>query len=536
MIKVTDLSFGFPQKDLYNNICFEIENGEHAVLIGSNGTGKSTLVDMIIDTEKYLYDGKIEKDEDMRVGYVSQYTSHEGDAVVYDVLSQPFVDLQKESDEICAQMETAEDMEAVYARYQAVMDEIDAIDGYNYDVNIRKQLAVAGLSGLVDSTVDKISGGEYKLISIIKNMLLKPQLLIMDEPDAFLDFENLVGLSKLINAYEGTILVITHNRLLLSQCFNKILHLENMELQEFPGNFAEYNLSMLENKVLMQEQAKKEAEWIEVQQKVVERLRADATRIASPTKGKQLKARVTYLERLQARKTKDPFVEEHSLELHFSKPTDTEKMVGADGPVISVKNYSLAYDKTLLTDVNFEIFAGEKVAIVGANGTGKSSILRDIYNDMIKESGAEGADNAESMAYFDQIYESADTLSGGEKNVKQLKEIAEKNAKILFLDEPTSHLDTYAQIALEDAINEYKGTVLMVSHDFYTVTNTADRILLIEDGSLREMSSRAFRKMIYKKYFDSDLFESERLRKEREVRINALLKTGKVEEAKKLLC
>lgn len=525
MIKVINVSFGFPQKDLYKNIYFEIEDGDHAVLIGSNGTGKSTLISTIMDHEKYLYDGKIQMPENLRIGYVSQYTSHEGNENVMDYLSAPFLELLSKADEAANAMAEAEDMDAAFETFQKLQDEIEAMDAYNYEVNIKKQLATANLEDLSDHTLDQISGGEYKLLSIIRNMLLKPHLLIMDEPDVFLDFENLVGLARLINGYEGTLLVVSHNRLLLGQCFNKILHLENCELQEFPGSFAEYNRSMLETKTLMAEQAKKDEEWIEIQEKVLERVRRTATMVSAPKLGAQVHARASYLERLQARKAKNPFIEDRSFQLHFPEVAESDEKEA----VISVKNYTLSYDKTLLSNVNFEICAGEKVALVGANGTGKSSMLRDLIRQV------EHTQEESKYACFSQIYEDTEQLSGGEKNIRELRKICETSAEILLLDEPSSHLDTYAQIALENAIREYKGTVLMVSHDFYTVVNCVDRILLIEDGTIKEMSSRAFRKRIYKRYFSSDLFEQEKQQKDLEVKINTLLKTKKIEEAKRLL-
>lgn len=534
MIKCTNVSFGFPQKDLYHDICFEIEQGDHAVLIGSNGTGKSTLVDMLVHTDDYLYDGKIVKEDNLKIGFVGQFVKHESEDIsAYDYLAKPFIEKQAQMDEVCAQMETAEDMDAAYAAYEQCMDEFNAMDGYNYEVNIKKQLAIANLSEIEQVSVNKISGGEFKLLSIIRNLMMAPQLLIMDEPDVFLDFRNIVGLSNLINKYTGTVLVITHSRLLISQCFNKVLHLENMELQEFPGTFAEYNLAMLETKIEMQEQATKDQAFIEAQQKLVERMRAEATRITNPAKGRQLKARVSYLERLQQRKANNPFIEKFDYDFTFGCVDEGDAVTDAATQkecVLSVKDYALSFDREILKDVSFDVYMGDKVAIVGENGTGKTSMLNDLYKQVCKTLGED------QVGFFSQIYhDDANKLSGGEQNIKQIMDIAARQTRILFLDEPTSHLDIHAQLALEKAVRAYPGAVVMVSHDFYTVANCVDRIIVLEDGTARETSSRSYRKSIYKKYFQSDIFEGERLRIEREMRINKLLKDGKYEDAKKVL-
>ena len=527
MIQVTDLSFGFPQKELYHHVCFTIEQGDHAVLIGSNGTGKSTLIDMLLRPDHYLYDGKIRRENVEEIGLVSQFVKNEkADVTAYDYLAEPFVALLAESDALCAEMAEAEDMEAVGERYQACLDRIDILDAYNYDSNIRQMLASAGLSEIAERSTAVISGGEYKLLSIIRSMMGRPQLLIMDEPDVFLDFENLVGLAKLINAYEGTILAVTHNRLLLNQCFDKVLHLENMELQEFPGTYAQYTRAMLETKIAMHEQSTKDAEWIEIQEALVEKIRDDATNVSDPRLGRQLRARVSYLERLQKWKTPNPFIEDICHELHFPE-LDAERTI----PAIEQTGYSLAFEKPLISDANFRIEGGEKVALVGANGAGKSSLLNDLYAKLEQDPAYQG-----EIAIFRQIYnDDSRTLSGGERNIAQLKEIMESNASILFLDEPTSHLDTVAQRELEDALEVYRGTVLMVSHDFFLIMNCADRVLMLENGTMREMSGRAYRKSIYKKYFGSDIFAAERKRKEDEHRINAFLKAGKTAEARKVL-
>ena len=251
MIRVEKLSYGFPAKDLYKDISFEIEMGQHAALIGSNGCGKSTLIDMIIDTEKYLYDGKIIKDESCRIGYASQFSVRDKaqECTVFEYLSERFLKNQADIAAVCEEMATAEDMEEVFARYQALLDLNEAMDGDNYESNIKKQLYIAGMTDLENTELSKISGGEYKLLQIMREMLLAPNLLVLDEPDVFLDFANLNGLCQLINSYKGTLLVVTHNRYLLNHCFDKILHLENCDLQEYLGSYTEYRCSILQEKL-----------------------------------------------------------------------------------------------------------------------------------------------------------------------------------------------------------------------------------------------------------------------------------------------
>lgn len=580
MIKVENLSYAFPEKDLYKKVSFTIEDGQHCVLIGTNGTGKTTLVDMLLNDEKYLYDGKITRDIVGRVGYVSQYEKEEKDkpVTVFDFLSEDFLRIQKETEAVCKEMETNfEDMEVLLEKYQELLDEFTSIDGDNYESNIKKQLKLAGLSHVENLSVSAISGGEYKLLQVVKQMLLMPSLLIMDEPDVFLDFDNLNGLRELINSYKGTIIAITHNRYLLNHCFNKILHLEDCDIQEFDGNFIEYNFSLLAKKVEMQEQVAKEQAEIERNQKIVEKLRADATRVTSASRGKALHARVSYLERLEARRIKAPFLNlkkaniqlpivEADADIAFPNENDE---IRVEKTVLQVSDYTVSYEDVLLENVRFELKEGDKVAIVGPNGTGKTTLLRDIYtNDKNFISIAEGTEvgflsqiHGEMLNESNTIYEEfeeigfethaevaeylrdycfdvdmlggkIEVLSGGEKNLLQLAKIAAGNAELLLLDEPTSHLDVYSQIALEKAIADYHGTVLMVSHDFYTIVNCVDYILFVEDKSVRKMRTRSFRKMIYEKHFDKDYLELEQQKKDLETRIEKLLAENDYETAK----
>ena len=234
MIQVENLSYEFPDKELYKDVSFSLEEGQHCAFIGSNGTGKTTLVDMLMHPDNYLYDGKIIRDASCRIGYVSQFSKDDKNQgiTVFEFLSEFFVKNQDETAKVCAEMADSEDVEALFEIYQKLLDEFQAMDGDAYESNIRKQLKTAGMSKLENTLLSQLSGGEYKLLQVMKEMLKKPNLLIMDEPDVFLDFENLNGLCKLINAYQGTLLAITHNRYLLNHCFNKVLHLENTDIQE----------------------------------------------------------------------------------------------------------------------------------------------------------------------------------------------------------------------------------------------------------------------------------------------------------------
>lgn len=568
MIQVENLSYSFPTKELYKKVSFTIEDGQHCAFIGSNGTGKTTLVDMIIDSENYLYDGKIIKSEECRIGYVNQFSKSEKDQqkTVFEYLSEKFVENQLETAKVCEEMAVAEDLEPVFARYQELMDLYTAMDGDNYESNIKKQLYLVGMSNHEHTEISALSGGEYKLLQVMKEMLQQPNLLIMDEPDVFLDFENLNGLMDLINSYKGTLLVITHNRYLLNHCFNKILHLENNDIQEFDGNYNDYHFALLQKKIELQEMAAEEQEEIARAEKMVERLRAEATRASIASLGRTVHAKQTYLDRLKARAIKEPFVD-----IRLPKITLPEIEVDEEPVVLQVSDYDVAFDETILENVSFELKAGEKVAIVGANGTGKTTLLRDIFkntNPAIKigedvEVGFLSQLHGEMLDESKTVYEEFEALgfekkadifhylkqycfeeetltqkigqlSGGEQNLLQLAKIAVSKANLLLLDEPTSHLDTYSQIALENAVAEYKGAVLMVSHDFYNIVNCADYVLFVEEKSMRPMRIRSFRKKIYENHFSKDYLELEQKKKELETRVAAALKVKDFKTAKKL--
>lgn len=568
MIKFEKLSYSFPQRDLYNNVSFTLEEGQHCAFIGASGSGKSTLIDIIIDPEKYLFDGKLEMEPNLKIGYVSQFTQRDkaNDITVFEYIAEEFIKLENEIATLCAEMGTTDDIETVLEKYQEVLDAFDAIDGDNYENNINKKLNIADFGNHRDRMISELSGGEFKLIQVIKEILNNPDLMIMDEPDVFLDFENLNALKNLINSHKKTILVITHNRYLLNHCFNKIIHLENTELQEFDGRYIDYNFSLLQTKIELQEMAMADEEEIARNEALIEVLREKATYNADASRGRALKARVKIQERLEANRIKHPFVDIKQPYINLETNNEIEETIA-----LKTSDFGISFDETLLENVNFEIKSTDKVAIVGTNGVGKTTLLRQIFknnNESIKideniklaylsqmQSEVVNESNTILQEFYDVGFETygeirrylgrygfdsdiltqkIDSLSGGEKNILQLAKVSASKANMLLMDEPTSHLDIYSQMALEKAIQNYKGAILMVSHDYHFIVNCADYVLLIEDKTVRKVSMRKFRKMIYANHFDKDYLQIEEKKKSLEMQIAYALKDTDFERARTL--
>ena len=571
MIKVSNLSYSVAQKDLYNNISFTIKDGQHCAFMGVSGSGKSTLIDLIIDPEKYFFDGEVEIEPKSIIGYVKQFyeVDKNSELTVFEYIAKDFIHLQSELTKIGEAMATSSDIESLLEKYQQTSDAFEALGGNDFENTINKKLNLSNLMNCKDLLISKISGGEFKLIQVIKVMLNLPNLIIMDEPDVFLDFDNLNSLKKLINSYKGTMLIVTHNRYLLNHCFDKIIHLENMELQEFDGTYIDYNFSLLQSKIETQELAHIDTEEIKRNELLIEKFRRAAGENAEASIGQHVNSRVKIQERLIARRIKPPFVDINQPNIVFPSnpvsPDDEETII------LKVSDLNLGFDDVLLENINFEIKSTDKAVIIGPNGTGKTTLLLEIsknnhpsisfkenskvaYLSQIKKETMNES-NTINEEFFDAGFKTYDeikscvikyglnknivnqkigSLSGGEKNILQLAKFSYSESDMLILDEPTSHLDTYSQIALEKAIENYSGAILMVSHDFYSIVNCMDYVLLIEDKKIRKVNMKKFKQMIYKKHFDKDYLEIEQKKKEVEIEIALALNENNFELAKTL--
>lgn len=568
MIQIENLSYGFPAKNLYEHISATLEAGQHCALIGSNGCGKSTLVEMIIDPEKFWFEGHIIKDDQCRIGYTNQFSVRQksADQTVFQFLSEKFVENQKQIETVCEEMASGENMEQLMEDYQQLLDLYQAMDGDNYLTNIQKQLSLANMTELSDVCLSKISGGEYKLLQLMREMLLAPNLLVLDEPDVFLDFGNLNRLCRLINGYKGTMLVVTHNRYLLNHCFDHIWHLENGELQEFEGDYTTYRCWLLAEKLSLKQQNLQEQEAIAHTSALVDILRKRATLMVNPVIGRSVNAKQSQLDRLLERQIKAPFIEIRQPEIVLPAVE-----VNAEQPVLTVTDYTVTLGEDRLVNVNFQLLAGEKVAIVGANGTGKTTLIHDLIEnkhpairfdedtetgflsqlysqeemetrtvyEMMLDYGFTSRDSAKAyLATYcldlEDIDQKVGNLSGGEQNLLQIALVGKGKGEFLLLDEPTSHLDIHGQTAFERALSEYKGTVLMVSHDFYLVTNCSDYVLLVEGETVRPMRTKKFKRMVYKQYFDQEYLEADKIKQDLEEQITKAFEKNDLGAVEKL--
>jgi len=339
-----------------------------------------------------------------------------------------------------------------------------------------------------------------------------------------------------------------------------------MELQEFDGSYIDYNFSLLQTKIELQELATSDNEELERNEMLIKKLRYLATEHTESSRGKSLNARVKIQERLEKRRIKAPFVDIKQPNISLVTDNEIEETIA-----LKVNDYSVAFDDMLLENVNFEIKSTDKVALVGLNGTGKTTLLQEIFknnhdsieinehvevaylsqlqgktlnesNTILEEFIGVGFKTYEEIKSYISNYgfeeeiinQKIGSLSGGEKNILQLAKVSASKANMLLLDEPTSHLDTYSQIALEKAIENYKGAILMISHDFYSIVNCMDFVLIIEDKTIRKMSMRKFRKMIYASYFDRDYLAIEQKKKLIETKIALALKDTDITLAKVL--
>lgn len=494
ILNVEHLSHGFGDRAIFEDVSFRLLKGEHIGLIGANGEGKSTFMNIV--TGKLMPDeGKVEWSKNVTVGYLDQHTVLKKGMTIEDVLKSAFdslFELENRMNEICDLLGSASEteMEAYMEELGTIQELLDAHDFYMIDTKVEEVARALGLLDIgLDKDVDDLSGGQRTKILMAKLLLSKPDILLLDEPTNYLDAEHIEWLKRYLNDYENAFILISHDIPFLNSVINLIYHMDNKQLNRYVGDYDKF-MEVYEMKKSQQEAA------YQRQQKEIADLKDFVARN---------KARVATRNMAMSRQKKLDNMD--IIEKVYEKPKPEFNFKEARTPgryIFETKDLVIGYDEPLSSPLNISMERGQKIALIGANGIGKTTLLKSILGLIKPISGHVELGDYLEIGYFEQ--EMADkndrtcieelwnefpsytqleirsalakcglmtqhieslvrVLSGGEQAKVRLCKLINKETNILLLDEPTNHLDVDAKDELKRALIEYKGSILMVCHE-----------------------------------------------------------------------
>jgi ATPase subunit of ABC transporter with duplicated ATPase domains len=494
ILTVKNLSHGFGDRAIFNDVSFRLLKGEHIGLIGANGEGKSTFMNII--TGKLEPDeGKIEWAKNVRVGYLDQHSVLEKGLTIRDVLKSAFkylFDLEAEMNQICDKMAeaTPEELEQLLEDMGTIQDMLTNNDFYIIDAKVEEIARGLGLEDIgLDRDVQDLSGGQRTKVLLAKLLLEKPDILLLDEPTNYLDEQHIEWLKRYLQEYENAFILISHDIPFLNSVINLIYHMENQELNRYVGDYDNF-LQVYEMKKQQLEAAYKR------QQQEIADLKDFVARN---------KARVSTRNMAMSRQKKLDKMEVIELAKEKPKPEFNFKESRASGKLIfETKNLVIGYDEPLSRSLDLRMERGQKIALVGANGIGKTTLLKSILGEIKPISGSVERGDYLHIGYFEQevktsndntcideiwnefpsfsqyevraalakcglttkhIESKIEVLSGGEKAKVRLCKLINKETNLLVLDEPTNHLDVDAKDELKRALKAYKGSILLICHE-----------------------------------------------------------------------
>ncbi|MFM2136784.1 MAG: hypothetical protein RL021_2184 [Bacteroidota bacterium] len=517
VLTLNSISFEFGGRYLYKDATWQINPGEKIGLVGRNGTGKSTLL-RIITGQYSIESGEINAIRGLSIGFLNQdLLSFSTDEPIREVALGAFEEalkIEKEIEEILHQLEGGDTSQELLERLHDKQERFEQLDGYRI-----RQRTDDLLEGLGFTTADlsrsykEFSGGWRMRVMLARIMLKEPDLLLLDEPTNHLDLPSIQWIEEYLQRYRGTVIVVSHDRWFLDRIVNKIAEIANEKITLYSGNFSDYIRLKTERLELQESQYRNQQQYIKEQEKLIDRFRAKAS------KAKMAQSRIKMLERLE----KVDAVESDGSDIKVR--FDISRQPGKKVAHIRVKDKSFG-DLHLMKDTEATILRGDKIALIGANGKGKSTLLRmingtepyvgsaddvhevhpafyaqhqleslNMQNDLITELAEWATDRKESdlralLGAFlfsgDDVFKKISVLSGGEKARVALAKTILTKANFLILDEPTNHLDMFSVSILIDVLSEYTGTFIVVSHDRHFLSCIANKIWWLEDGKVRE--------------------------------------------------
>lgn len=523
---VNNVTKSFGGNIIFENISLEIKNGERVGLVGRNGSGKTTIFQLLTGMES-LDAGAIHMKKGTRIGHVAQIPKFDESMTVYEVLSSAFkIEKELEREMRTLEKHMAEEQESsvlqkLMERYGIIQEKFAFLGGYEIEANIMKVANGLQVTELFPRSFVEISGGEQTKVSLAYMLLQKPDLLLLDEPTNHLDLFAVEWLEQFLKEYNGTVMVISHDRYFLDEVVTKIFDLEDGEIHVYHTNYSRF-VEEKEERLLQEFQAYQEQQKkIKKMKEAIKRLREWANQANPPNEGLHKRARSMEraLERME--KLKKPILERKQMGLQF----EGQERSGKD--VVVMKEVSKGFAEHLLfNEANLHVRFQEHAAIVGRNGTGKTTLLKLLLEEIEPDAGEIRIGSSVKIGYLSQhaygnmksnvleafrecvavtegearhilakflfygpaVFKKVTQLSGGEKMRLRLAQLMYQDINFLILDEPTNHLDIESREVLEEALEQYNGTILAVSHDRYFLNKLFEKTYWIDERKLFEFA------------------------------------------------
>ncbi len=521
LISVQNVKKGFGAHEVLRDVTFSLQKGEKMGLVGVNGCGKTTLM-RLLSGEDTPDGGQIHMNRDLRIGYLAQVDDIALTDTVWGAMLrvfEPVIALEKRLHALEGELAAHAADEAaalrLSAEYHRLTEQFDRMEGYAYEGEMIGVLGGLGIGrDMYGRTVGTLSGGERTRLSLSKLLLQKPDVLLMDEPTNHLDLAAIEWLQEYLTGYKGTLLIISHDRYFLDHVCTTMGEMLAGRINKFTGNYTEYM-----KKRTAEFEARMKA--YQLQQKEIEREQAIIERYRSFNREKSIRAAESRQKRLDKVERLDRPTEESHVRFSF----DVRRRMGEDA--LEVKNLSKTFGgKPVFSGVNFKLRAGDRVALIGPNGVGKSTLFKILMNREVPDKGSVRFGTNVDIGYYDQhqqelspdhtvldevwnffptmeqskvrgalglflfsgddVFAKIASLSGGERGRVALTKLMLRKDNLLLLDEPTNHLDMDSREVLEDALYDFPGTILAISHDRYFINRFADRVMVMNEDGMTE--------------------------------------------------